>query len=193
MSKKTKMIVFVVTLLSFAVGSIYSNCNHNKIEEKEKEMRTSKLVYDARRYYYNQLTLEEQILYDNIASSKEKIMKNQEVCIGQMKSSYEEAAEKAKNTLNKVVWAYRLDNPICTIWFDHYKRYLITQNSGDDIATFDIMIRPRDNGYHYFESQKELEEAIQEVETKVEKFVSQLSGTEEEKLRSIHDWILQEI
>lgn len=192
MSSKAKMIVFIAILLFF-IGANGCTCyNDNKIEPKENKIETSELVCDVRKYYYNQLTLEEQILYDNIESSKEEIMKNQEICIGELKSPYNEAKENAEKILNRAIWAYKLDNPIATIWFNEYKRYLITQSSDSDISTFAIMISPKENSYYHFENQIELQKAIQEVEAKVEKFVSKLSGSDEEKLRSIHNWILQD-
>lgn len=197
MSNKVKAILFTTVVLLLISAGIYNVMDNNKstqretaLEVKEKN-KTVKLNCDVRKYYYNQLTREEQMLYDSIEASKEKIMQNQEICIGQMESSYDEASEKAKQLMDKVVWAYRFDNPISTIWFNHYHRYLYAQNPKEKVISFDIMIKPKENGYYDFETQEELEEAIQEVQEKVDTFVSQLSGTNEQKLRAIHNWILK--
>lgn len=145
-------------------------------------------------YYYNQLSIQEQKIYDTLASLKEDIMDNKElICLGEIIIEDEDVYEIATNSFSKIIWAYRLDNPMSTLWFNTYKKYISNLESDDSSNTIvKLYISPKENSYYSFDSKEDLLEAIDSIETKTQEFVNSLSGTDEEKLRSIHDWLIQD-
>ncbi len=184
----TVLIIIVVTL----TGN-YKLASQSEESIKVTEGTNNKEFVDVQNYYYEQLIEEEKKIYKQLDSSKQKIMKGEEICVAKIQGVSSEIYEKVDHYLQRSIWAYRLDHPISTLWFNHYDGYMRikkeTENSS--LITVEIMITPGKNGYYDFDTQEELEEAIKEVEQKTKDFVQQLSGTNEEKLRHIVEWLLQ--
>ncbi len=145
-------------------------------------------------YYYNQLSTEEKKIYDTLASSKEDIMDNKDmICLGEINIDNEDIDKITENIFSRVIWAYCLDNPMSTLWFSTYKKYLSYDESDESSSTIvKFYINPKEGSYYSFDSKEDLLEAINIVETKTQEFVNTLSGTDEEKLQSIHDWLIQD-
>lgn len=195
MKSKTKKMCLATSIMIIALSCIMAcrdiRCHTDFSKEEEKEIMMADLVYDTRTYYYDQLNEEEKSIYETLASSKSEIMDNQEVFLGNIQASPDEAKEKGRKLLDKVMRAYRMDNPLSTMWLSDCKRLLDIGNSEDN--TFGLVLRPKEGRKYYdFENKEALEEALEEVQTKTEEFVSNLKGSNETKLRKIHDWILQD-
>lgn len=157
--------------------------------DKIKLVSTSEIP-ETRRYYYEQLTQEERKMYEQLASSKQEFMENQEFCLGRMECLYNEAEIKVNESIKRAIWAYRLDNPISTLWLNHYEGYFYVKESKEENVILEIIITPGENGYYDFETKEELQEAIEMVKRKTKEFVQQLFGTNEEKLYQIQEWLL---
>lgn len=166
--------------------------NDIRFETIKLSEQTNKEYYqiDTRRYYYNLLSEQEQQMYDVIDSSKEAIFENQQITLATIEGNY----ETCSRIIDKVMWAYKLDNPISTIWLNRHKKYLNVYGpspENPEVDIVDVIIGPwKDTGSYYdFESKEELIEAIEQVEEITHEFVQELSGTNVEKLRSINAWI----
>lgn len=208
MKKISKMIIaaiIFIAIISVGINSIKKEEKPTKnIEvgvenEQKEEIIELEPVEDVQRYYYNQLTLKEQEMYNKISSSKEQILEGQQVCIGVVKTMYDDFNEdlrakikkEAEEIKERVLWAYKLDNPMATTWLNSYHSYLKIYSSTEGIS-YSIMIRPGEKRYFDFKSRNELEEAIKEIEKKTQEFVQNLSGTNEKKLQDIHDWLIED-
>lgn len=150
-------------------------------------------------YYYNQLLVEEKNIYDALISSKEDIMDNKEliylgkISLGKPNLEDEYVCEVVNSVFSKVMWAYRLDNPMSTLWLSTYTRGISIIKSDESLDTIvKLYISPKENSFYAFESKEELLGAINQIETKTQEFVNSLSGTDEEKLQSIHDWLIND-
>lgn len=208
MKKISKMIIaaiIFIAIISVGINSIKKEKKPTKnIEvgvenEQKEEIIELEPVEDVQRYYYNQLTLKEQEMYNKISSSKEQILEGQQVCIGVVKTMYDDFNEdlrakikkEAEEIKERAVWAYKLDNPMSTTWLNSYHSYLKVYSLTEGIS-YSIMIRPGEKRYFDFKSRNELEEAIKEIEKKTQEFVQNLSGTNEKKLQDIHDWLIED-
>lgn len=208
MKKISKMIIaaiIFIAIISVGINSIKKEEKPTKnIEvgvenEQKEEIIELEPVEDVQRYYYNQLTLKEQEMYNKISSSKEQILEGQQVCIGVVKTMYDDFNEdlrakikkEAEEIKERAVWAYKLDNPMSTTWLNSYHSYLKVYSLTEGIS-YSIMIRPGEKRYFDFKSRNELEEAIKEIEKKTQEFVQNLSGTNEKKLQDIHDWLIED-
>lgn len=149
---------------------------------------------NVQNYYYNQLSTEEKKLYDTLVSSKEDIMDNKEmICLGEINIDDEDIEKISSNIFSRVIWAYRLDNPMSTLWFSTYKKYFSYSESDESSSTIvKFYIDPQEGSYNSFASKEDLLEAINMIETKTQEFVNSLSGTDENKLQSIHDWLIKD-
>lgn len=152
---------------------------------------------DAQRYYYNMLSEQEQQMYDTIESSKKAIFENQMITIATIEEDADTCREKCDLCTSRAIWAYKLDNPISTMWLNKYKKYysvLGPSPENPEVDIVDVIIGPsKDTGSYYdFKNQEELIEAIEQVEEATHGFVQQLSGTNAEKLRSINAWIKED-
>lgn len=194
MKSKTKKMYLATSIMIMTLSCITAcgdiRCHTDFSKKEEKEIVMADLVYDTRTYYYDQLNAEEKSIYDILESSKSEIMDNQEVFLGNIQASSGEAKEKGRKLLDKVMRAYRMDIPLSTMWLSNCQRLLDIGDPEDD--TFGLIIRPKEGRKYYdFENKEELEEALKKVQIKTEEFVSNLKGSDETKLRKIHDWILQ--
>ncbi|MCI8655792.1 MAG: hypothetical protein HFJ48_08080 [Clostridia bacterium] len=207
MDKKFIIVIILTTILMTSFGStngctnyLYNYATESLKMEKEVQTVTCEAIEDSRKYYYNQLSAEEQKVYDKFCSSEQEIIQLNTICIGTLEAPYDEATEedvinelfeRAGNIFRNAKWAYRLDNPLSTLWLNSSTAYTDTKKSDGKIIV-SIMLAPGDEGYYDFDSQEDLQNATQEVEQKTKEFVDQLSGTTEEKLLKIHDWLLQD-
>lgn len=173
-NKKGIVMIIVIAIITSIIIRYNSSAKENII------------TIDTRKYYYNQLTKGEKQIYDKIKESKQNIMNNEELPIAKIQPQDDENQYSTiAKMITKVIFAYRMDNPMASLWFNNYCASINTNNI--------IIIRPKDGSYYEFESREELEDAIEEVEQITEKFVRQLTGTNEEKIKEIHDWLLKDL
>ena len=151
---------------------------------------------DVRKFYYEQLNDIEKEIYDSLMNSQELFIENKEIlCCSYTgengyDSSYEEYCLRA-------FYAYMFDNPMASMWVNSvtFKAGMTcTYVNGEysHIESMELYIVPgEENGrYADFANPDETRKAIAEVESEVYSFVETLTGTDEEKLTQIHDWII---
>lgn len=166
-------------------------------ETSQTEAGESKI--DTSRYYYNQLTEESKVIYEELVKSKEAFIENQSVVVGSIDGSYGLDMNKAKEVLVPAMNAYHMDTPDSTMWINGYAFTLdpilkyTAEGDYDCIERFDIIIMPQEETGRYadFESPEETREALEKIQKLTEEFVKNLSGSNEEKLKAIHDWIIE--
>ena len=163
----------------------------------ETEQEKLRCDTDTSRYYYNQLNDTEKEIYDNLVDSTELFIENSEVfCVkypGDKGIQYEygEYTERA-------VRAYMSDNPLSSLWINSME-VIVKSNvayvNGEysHIDSFEVYIVPlKEKGtFGDFETPDETREAVRLVEKEVREFVKTLSGTDAEKYKQIHDWIIE--
>ncbi len=207
--KKSSRIFVLVIIFVATIGIIkcVSN-NNNSIIRIETSSRISKIISkknelgtifgptkSVRKYYYNQLTPQEQEVYNNLKNAKEQIIDNKGVCIGRIDTTYsvfdEDVSLKIDEIVTRIIWAYKLDNPEATLWINNLVSYTITYYYGDNLY-FTIIIAPEENKYYDFKNEKQLYKAIKNIENETKEFVQKLNGTDEEKLLEIHNWLIKD-
>lgn len=156
--------------------------------------------FDTSRYYYNQLTEESKLIYDKVINSKEDFIENRSVVVGSIDGEHGLDMKKAEKILVPAINAYYMDNPESTMWINGYAFTLdpiikfTDDGDYDCIERFDIIIQPMEQTGKYadFESPEETRAALEKINQLTEEFVKNLSGSDEEKLKAIHDWILKD-
>lgn len=182
MKKSSRIFVLVIIMLMAVIGISKCVISNNNSTRK-----------NVRKYYYNQLTPQEQEVYNNLKDAKEQIIDNKGVCIGRIDTTYsvfdEDVSLKIDEIATRIIWAYKLDNPEATLWLNNLASYTIVYY-GDNLY-FTIIIAPEENKYYDFENENQLYKAIENIENETEEFVKQLDGTDEEKLLEIHNWLTE--
>lgn len=152
---------------------------------------------DFQRFFYNQLTDLEKGIYEKLLVSKELFINNEAVFCGSYSGESGVSEEYHKGIIRAVI-AYRADNPEASIWLHTYQikadpvASYDAEGKYDHTQRFDVYIIPEKSkgSYSDFANPDETREAIAETERVAVNFVETLSGTDEEKLKQIHDWIL---
>lgn len=143
--------------------------------------------FDYSLYYYNQLNSFEKTIYDNLIKSQEKFLNKEEVI-------FSIATYDTKSNANLQEYIYRVmksrvayiyDNPEVDIWFDSYKCSLYAE---EGIIYLKCSLKTENNKEIFFSSTN-LKESISEFEEKCFEIANNLSGSEEEKLKQLHDYL----
>lgn len=140
---------------------------------------------DFEYYYYNQLDATEKEIYNNLIKCKESFLNGQSIVFiinyygtGTPDYSYYE------NVVKRSVRAFTYDNPEATIWFENYEREFLRSSE----HTY-IVLKPKGSDKSNLDPQN-IRPAISNFENICNDFVNSLSGTDEEKLRAIHSWLV---
>lgn len=153
--------------------------------------------YDTSRYYYNQLSEPEKEIYHRIGESKHKFINNEKVCI----ASNEYMNEELKAMAERALLAYLLDNPISSIWLSDTNVQFgwdleVTENDytmkdkGYFVTPYGYQVYHKDPPKFVENSPEEIDRMIAEVESVTREFVQTLEGTDEERMKQIHDWLV---
>lgn len=147
------------------------------------------LNFDYNLYYYNQLNSFEKTIYDNLIKSQESFLNKEQVIF--LITTYD-----AKNNANlqeyvpsvmKARIAYIYDNPKVDIWFDSYKCTLYAKEGNIYLK---CTLKDENNKDIAFSSTN-LKEPIAEFEKKCFEIANSLSGSDEEKLKQLHDYLTE--
>ena len=139
---------------------------------------------DTNRFYFNQLTQYEQLLYTRLEEHEEDIIEGRTFewfTYDEMDLMNESDDNKAFFRVEK---AYRLDNPLANIWFCGFDVDPVNQK---------VYLKPPSNsegGYGMIDNADAIRAMCNEIQVITSEFVETLSGTDEEKLAQIHNWIL---
>lgn len=152
---------------------------------------------DSRTFYYDQLSDVEQEIYDNLMASQELFIENQDVLCYSYSGengivfSYQDCVERA-------FFAYLYDNPLATMWVNkveysvgYTSAYVNGEYSHIESIELYITVPEKEGRYADFLTPEETREALALVEIEAKSFVETLTGTDEEKLTQIHDWIIE--
>lgn len=176
-SIRFRFIVSFILMFASANLSVYAS-NHEQ-----------NLILDFNRYYYNQLNTMEKAIYDNLINSQEKFLNKENVIfsIGTYDVQNGTILEEYIPHVQKVRKAYIYDNPIVSIWFDSYSCSLNATN-----GSIYLICQPKafENANSTL-TKTSIRKELVSFETKCSRFVSTLSGSDHEKLKQIHDWLIQ--
>lgn len=141
---------------------------------------------DTSRFYFNQLTEYEQLLYTRLEEHEEDIIEGRKIewftydemdLIDESDDDY---------SFYRVEKAYRLDNPLANIWFCGFDVEVDSENQK-------VYIKPlsdSEGGYGRIDDAGVIRAMRNEMQVITSEFVETLSGTDDEKLAQIHNWIL---
>ena len=158
-------------------------------------------VIDNKHFFYNQLTSEEKDIYNALENNKEKLKKgNYEIDLpSSIGKIYEEQNGEAKlnQMYQNVMDAFNTDN-IDIFYIDSTKIYLLTKiTTKITTKTYDIKLSNGENldNYYtdYFTTEEQVTNAINYVEEESNKIISNISGNNYDKIKQIHDWIVDNI
>lgn len=176
-----------IVLIFFIVAGIVTICvtisNPPSVEEV---YGISDALYDssgidANRFYYEQLTDVEKQVYENLLDATESFINNKPIFCCSMGDFSE--LDAYCNYIKNAILAYQYDTPLSYIWLKYLNVSIYSEKNN-------LYIVPSSNKYGDLEPE-ETRKAIKEVELEAKEFVSDLSGTDAEKLLRIYDWIME--
>lgn len=134
------------------------------------------------KWFYNQLSDMEKVIYDGFANKRESLLDGKEVYIPFASSSFKSSmtTNEFKDLIITAQRAYLADNPVEKIWMDNCKLYLCCKDN-----LMQIRIKPQGK----FDT-REATETFEQIATE---FVETLSGTDLEKLQAIHNWLTHNV
>lgn len=213
--KKKLVNVLIICMFIGMVGCGTDNAGYSEYFCEQSNMLDKDEIFDNfltavgcgtensfRRYYYDQLNLlVEKEIYNNLSVAKEQFINNEEVLLIRIDSEeeyqyfFEEYEDHEVGCIVRSIEAFRRDNPLSFMWLEYSCidiSYKIEEEFVDDIFVTSWYLMPKDGGnYYHFENPEELREALGGVETIAQDFVATLEGRDEEKLKAIHDFIIE--
>lgn len=180
-----------VIFLLLVVCCLLIGCTCNKVMATKNVSNLNEEIIpdplaDTAKFYYNQLNETEKEIYNIISDSKEIIIDNGNFwCAISLKNEYDTYV----NYIRRAVDAFRYDNPDARIYFTRYA--IATECNNDHYDYYDFYIQPHTKCNMYADfSSGELRKMLEELETTTQEFVETLSGSDEDKLIKIHDWLI---
>lgn len=174
----SKMILRIIVTLMFCV------CFFSHILAYEED----NLNMDYRFYYYQQLNDFEKTIYNHFVYSKENFLNNERVVyiIDDNILENQWSKETYINAVKRARSAYFHDNAEAKIWIEHYN--LFVEYSYNSVS---MIIEPNSITGEYSDNDSgNIREALQTFEKKAQEFSQTLQGSDAEKLRQIHDWLI---
>lgn len=190
--------------LNNSTSNINSNENRPKIGEvSESEINiygqnVSKSDYKYNnKYYYNYLNDYSKVIYDAIVDNLDKLRTGNET----IEIDYDFNAllnndngeELLKGYYNDAINAVNLDVPDL-FYLEFRKVNLVTEKTTSLFSTkYKLYISPRDNENYFtkgFDSSTQVEIAISQIEVAKNQIKTSLTGTDYNKIRVLHDWII---
>lgn len=183
------LIVLLVACCQLTGCTYNSTIATQTVSNSNKKVKVDPWV-DTTKFYYNQLNEIEKEIYNAISDSRETIINNGEFfCITGPKAEY----ETYFNYISRAADAFEYDNPDVKVYF--IKCWIVTKCSrnsdGEDYYDFFIKPHPGDNQYSDFSSE-ELKVMLKNMESTTREFVDTLSGSDADKLKKIHDWLIED-
>lgn len=184
--KKRFLNISIALLAAFTITTQTAYSSESNTEIKQD---TSSFV-NFKRYYYNQLNEVEKEIYNNLILFKESFLNGEEITFPIQpcaKNNKQEEYVYYATLMKRVVRAFTYDNPEAAIWFNNYKRGYFFSND----YTY-LILRPKNlNELNTNLSVNNIRIELSEFEKISSDFVKTLSGTDMEKLKNIHDWLIQ--
>lgn len=142
---------------------------------------------DYQRFYYNQLNDIEKAIYQNLVKAKEQFLNKEEIvfAIHPYNETQKLGLVYYTNIVRRARKAYVYDNPETEIWFDVYERDFFRDQN---YTYMKLTPKVKSNGTINSES---IKKQVAKFEQEATNFVNTLSGTEREKLKQIHDWLIK--
>lgn len=155
---------------------------------------------DASVFYYNQLNDTEKEYYRLIGEKMDDFIHNIPVCLVEFN---DEKGFSERESAERALKAYRLDNPISSIWLNDTKIvwWWISEKVGEDEYIKHkegFYVAPYGIGYsyglfHYVNSEYDVPQMIQKVEEKTQVFVQTLDGlNNRQKVVEISRWLIED-
>ena len=152
------------------------------------------------KYFYQQLTDSKKIIYDALEDNKPNLKQgNYVINFGETFSDMlkeETGSEQLGRDYQTAIEAFMHDNPDL-FYLDVNKMYLNIETTTKFLrTTYNVYISPA-NGATYlsneFTSTAQIEKAISDIETVKNNILSQLGGTDYQKVLEIHDYLVENI
>lgn len=161
-------------------------------------------VYDSRnnynKYYYNQLSDNSKAIYDAIYNNKEKLKSgtySMDIPDYVTDILYEsDGKEQLSKSFQSAIDAIKMDNPgLFYIAFNKILLITETTTRGND-KTYKLYLENDENDTYLvdnFNTQEIAERAINMLENKRREILNNAIGTDYEKVKYVHDWIIENI
>lgn len=153
-----------------------------------------------KKYYYSQLDEYGKIIYDKMYSNIEKLKTG--TFIVKYNTEFndllqrEEGSKILENAFQSSLNALIYDNPEI-FYLDITKMYLYTETTTVVVKkTYKIFIGPEEGQNYYaegFNSKEDVDLAINQVRERVNQITSNLTGTDYTKIRTVHDYLVDNI
>ena len=167
--------------------------------DEKKIIRASDLEVnevEVRNYYYRQLNDFEKIIYEAFVDSRDKFLNGERIDI--IRFHNEEDIEGYEKYVEKAWKAYLYDYPLASIYASSIKagteaKKVFDRDNNEIIIEYRILFVDVPDGsltYSEFDTPERTLEALKQVELTAIGFTRNLEGTDEEKLRAIHDFLI---
>lgn len=174
---------------------IYNIFNKEDVEEPEFEIAVLQ-----ENYFYNQLNDNQKKIYTALQNNKENLMRgNYIIEFGNAFYdilSQENGSEILGNDYQSAIEAFTHDNPDI-FYLDVNKMYInIVTTKKITGVTYNVYIGPEDEGNYFvdgFYTYEGVLEDKQKIEQERDKIINSLTGTTYQKIRTIHDYLINNI
>lgn len=167
------------------------------LPEEEETIQQIKNVPDTSRHYYNQLSEPEKELYNLIGEKRDDFVHNIPV---RLISTDDGWVTGGREMAERALTAYRLDNPITSIWLADTKIEFWWESDknaeeSDGLKCEGFYVAPAGYAYtyglfDYVEDSAAVSQMIEEVEIATKEFVQTLAGNDKEKYAAINQWLI---
>ena len=177
----------VIILICLTNICITANATTYGISEKIEAVEDNTIQEEVQQsiytgWFYEQLSEIEKVIYNGFATNRGQLIDGAEVSISFADSSLHTGENNVilQNLIMTAKRAYLADHPAEKIWMDNCKLFLSSRN-----GFLQIIVRPQ--------GKFDTREAIESFEQIVDEFVDTLTGTDREKLQSIHNWLVSNV
>lgn len=197
-----KFLAFLLTIIFLCTPLTACGTTSQTFELTDSDNTSESIIFsdvyaiDARRFYFYQLNDTEQEIYQNLLNTPDSHILNQYAMIFQRNTSDDLLNDISEDcNFVRAITAYELDNPMTSMWLNPIDQNLDIKEistTGSTKSIFQLYIFSENETGTSFPNSAELQEAINQVENTVQQFVKTLHGTDSEKIKAIHDWIIRD-
>ena len=179
-----RFIVALVLTISILTSPSYA-CVTSNVETISNSVNTSLSNVSLKHFYYEQLNSTEKAIYDYLINSKEDFLNGKEITIPFYLDEHS-GLLCVTNTIRRAFKAFTYENPEVEIWFNSYDRRYYYQDG------YFLHLLPKPiNQTNTTLTPENIREEVAKFEAIASDFASTLSGTDADKAKQIHNWIIQ--
>lgn len=184
---KKRLRLLMLTTFIITTFSITSQAT-STAQTSDKNSQTDSITNDFNHYYYYQLNDIEKNIYNSLTNYKESFLNGETIAfpIHPYDPDIKLGYLYYTNIVRRSTKAFTFDNPEVTIWFENYKRDYFRS----DGYTYMSLEPKTSNEANINLNSSNIRPAISNFEKTCYNFANSLTGTDEEKLIKIHNWLI---